>query len=241
MVNSATDALLQGLFPAYCALCDLPSHRDLPLCRACEAELPRNDHGCHCCALPLPPTEQPQLRLCGGCLNHAPPFQRVRSPWLYSEQMAYLIQRWKFGRQTRLTPLLAALWLKGLQHVPDIDLLIPVPLHWRRLWRRGFNQSALLCRQLRKQSPQIAAMDADLGGARRCRATAAQSGMNAARRAVNLHGAFTVQRPCDNLRVAIVDDVLTTGATAAALAAALADAGASHIEIWCLARTPAPG
>ena len=65
--------------------------------------------------------------------------------------------------------------------------------------------------------------------------------MNAAERARNLRGAFTARRPCDNLRIAIVDDVLTTGATAAAMATVLHAAGAGHIEVWCLARTPAPG
>jgi predicted amidophosphoribosyltransferase len=71
--------------------------------------------------------------------------------------------------------------------------------------------------------------------------TPAQSGIAAAGRAGNLRGAFTVRGPCANLRVAVVDDVLTTGATAGAMAGALARAGASHIEVWCLARTPAPG
>jgi predicted amidophosphoribosyltransferase len=76
---------------------------------------------------------------------------------------------------------------------------------------------------------------------RRNRATRPQSGMRAGERRVNLRGAFTVLRPCDNLRIAIVDDVLTTGATAATIATELAAAGAAHIELWCLARTSAPG
>ena len=76
---------------------------------------------------------------------------------------------------------------------------------------------------------------------RRQRVTEAQTGMSALQRAANVRGAFTVHQPCDNLNIAIVDDVLTTGATAAAVATVLGAAGANHIEVWCLARTPAPG
>ncbi|RLA51497.1 MAG: ComF family protein, partial [Gammaproteobacteria bacterium] len=120
-----------------------------------------------------------------------------------------------------------------------VDLLLPVPLHWRRLWQRGFNQSDLLCRQLRCAHPALTGAVLENRLVRRHRATAAQSGSNASQRARNLRGAFTARRPCDNLRIAIVDDVLTTGATASAVASVLQAAGASHIEVWCLARTPA--
>ena len=94
--------------------------------------------------------------------------------------------------------------------------MVPVPLHWRRQWWRGFNQSQLLCRALRAACPELAALPIAARAISRKRATAAQSGMNARQRARNLQGAFTVHEPCDNLRVAVVDDVLTTGATAAA-------------------------
>jgi ComF family protein len=155
--------------------------------------------------------------------------------------LAYLIQRWKYKGERRLTPLLATLWLQGSSSHEPVDLLVPVPLHWRRLWQRGFNQSELLCRQLRASSAMIASARFEPRAVRRLRATAAQSGMNSAQRASNLQDAFTACRPCDNLRVAIVDDVLTTGATATAMATALREAGAAHIEVWCVARTPAPG
>jgi ComF family protein len=155
--------------------------------------------------------------------------------------MAHMIHCWKYRREVRLTPLLAQLWRQWASIPCGIDLLVPVPLHWRRRWSRGFNQSELLAGELLATCPEF--RHSRLAGrlARRVRWTPAQSGLSAGRRAVNPRGAFTVRRPCDNLRVAIVDDVLTTGATASALAAELARAGASHIEVWCLARTPAPG
>lgn len=242
VVNRALDALLTGLFPEYCHLCGLRSHRHLPLCDPCQAEFQANTVCCQRCAIPLP--DHPPGRrdvLCGKCLHSPPPFDRVIAPWLYCEQLAYLIQRWKFHGERRLTPLLAALWLMQVPGPAPVDLLVPVPLHWRRLWQRGFNQSELLARQLLSSTRGPAAAALDHRSVRRSRATRPQSGMGAALRARNLEGAFTVHNRYDNLRVGIVDDVFTTGATATAMAAALRRAGADRVEVWCLARTPAPG
>lgn len=240
MVNRVLQAALGHLFPQYCSLCRLPSGREAPLCRACEEDLLPNHHCCASCALPLPGTSS-RPSLCGKCLGRPPAFDRVLAPWLYTEHMASLIQRWKFGGETRLTGLLADLWLATNGSPPPPDLLVPVPLHWRRLWRRGFNQSELLARHWLAVCPALATARLDHRLVRRARATSAQAGLNAAARRRNLRGAFTVNRACDKLRVAIVDDVLTTGATAEALAMALKAAGASRVEIWCIARTPSPG
>jgi ComF family protein len=164
----------------------------------------------------------------------------VIAPWLYSEYLGHLIHRWKYSGDLGMTPLLAELWRQRAQPTP-VDLLVPVPLHWWRQWRRGFNQSELLAQRLHQVCPELSTSAIDTHLLKRHRATAVQSGSNARDRAGNLRGAFTVTRPCDNLRIAVIDDVLTTGATATEIARALAKAGASHIEIWCLARTPAPG
>jgi ComF family protein len=241
VVNRALEALLSGLFPEYCRLCGLRSDRPLPLCHACQGDFQANTSCCSRCAIPLPDSSQrPQGALCGKCLHSPPPFDRVVAPWLYCEQLAYLIQRWKFHRERRLTTLLAALWLMRVPEPEPVDVLVPVPLHWRRLWQRGFNQSELLARQLLSAcGPGLAAIDHR--NVRRGRATRPQSGMGASLRARNLGGAFTVHSRYDNLRVGIIDDVFTTGATAAAVAGALRGAGARHVEVWCLARTPAPG
>ena len=242
MVNNIGASLLEGVFPNFCALCGLRSHRVVPLCLECEREMPVNHHSCACCAIPLPPGANSSSTLrCGHCLASPPPFDRVVAPWLYGEYFAHLIHRWKYHRETRMTALLAALWQQQAEIHPGIDLLVPVPLHWRRRWHRGFNQSELLAGELLTTCAELKFSRLDRRRVKRGRATAAQSGMTASQRARNLKGAFTVCGPCDNLRVAIVDDVLTTGATASAMASALANAGASYIEVWCLARTPAPG
>lgn len=241
-LQDMASSLLEGLFPDSCCLCRLPADSGWPLCRPCLADLQANDACCTRCAIPLPPAADGELpRYCGTCQGAPPPFQRVVAPWLYSEELAYLIHRWKYGGERRLTALLAGLWLERVPAPGGVDLLVPVPLHWRRLWHRGFNQSELLCQQLRRASPALAGIPVGQRLVRRQRATDPQSGLPAAQRAGNLRRAFTVEKPCANLRIAIVDDVLTTGATAAALARALGEAGAGHVEVWCLARTPAPG
>lgn len=242
MVNNMLAAALEAVFPQTCALCGLRSHRPQPLCRDCEREMPRNRHCCTRCALPLPDSPAaPQPRICGTCQHSPPPFARVIAPWLYAEYFAHLIHLWKYRREQRMTALLATLWQQEVAPREDIDVLVPVPLHWRRRWRRGFNQSELLARRLLATAPALSASTLAPWLVKRSRATASQLGMNARQRISNLDGAFTVCRPCDNLRIAIVDDVLTTGATATALASALLAAGAAHVEVWCLARTPAPG
>lgn len=243
--------ILEGLAPNYCYLCGLRSYREYPLCTGCQSDLIANNDCCSVCALPLrtgkgnsrlqshriaPPTTR-----CGQCLQNPPAYNKVLAPWLYDEKMAFLLHRWKFHGERRLTSLLAYLWLNQLgSGTAHVDLIIPVPLHWTKLLRRGFNQSQLLCLALQQHSEALKNAKLNCRLVQRHRATSPQSTLPAPLRKSNLRGAFTARQRCDNLRIAIVDDVLTTGSTATAMATTLRDAGANYIEIWCLARTPEP-
>lgn len=235
MVNRFPCWLAGKIFPQSCRLCGLASERDVPLCHACQNALPRNQHHCATCAVPLALAGD-ESRVCGRCLKQPPAFDRARAPWLYDPQLAALIAAWKYQRDLRLTPLLASLMLAGQTLDTATDLIVAMPLHWRRLMWRGFNQSQELVEAAFGQ--QLSPSNAPV--CKRRMYSPAQSGLGARQRNTLPANAFTVRGRCDNLRVALVDDVMTTGATAHALALKLRAAGASHIEVWCIARTPAP-
>ncbi|MBA6413961.1 ComF family protein [Parahaliea sp. F7430] len=244
MVNSWRQMLLDGLFPQCCLFCGLQCRKE-PLCSACRGELQLNKDCCSRCALPLASINQQHdslgPRYCGHCLRSSPHFDAVLAPYLYDEQFALLIQRWKYQPDPKLAKLMAALWLYAAPaELPAVDLLLPVPLHWRKLLQRGFNQALQLCQELQQHHPALRSTKLASRWCRRQRSTLAQAGLNAKARQGNLAGAFTLSRGCDNLRIAIVDDVMTTGATANALARCLKEAGAHTVQLWCLARTPAP-
>ncbi|MFT6367027.1 MAG: ComF family protein [Halioglobus sp.] len=154
--------------------------------------------------------------------------------------MAFLIHRWKFQGEKQLTVVLANLWLSTWENSRHIDLIVPVPLHWRRLWHRGFNQAELLARKIHAIAPDLHNTDIDVKRVTRTRATESQSGLSATGRGDNLNGVFDSKKKCEGMHIAVVDDVMTTGSTAEALSKCLLKAGAKSVEIWCIARTPAP-
>jgi len=232
-------ALLNGLFPASCQLCTQVVERDIHLCRYCERALSPNQSPCACCALPLrdPYAEE---NLCIACQEASFDFDRVVAPFLYDAALAQLIGRWKYAGEHRLTPLLGDLWLSRACPGPLPDLLVPVPLHWRRRLQRGFNQAELLARHLVVRHPQLQTAQLRAGLLTRQRAAQVQAGLGASGRGENASGAFTLNGSCDNLHIALVDDVCTTGATADAASRLLRAGGARVVDVWCLARTPGP-
>ncbi|WP_434773130.1 ComF family protein [Pseudomonas entomophila] len=223
-----------------CVLCDLPARQPYPLCAECEVELPWLVHGCRVCALPLPLDGL----TCGACHRRRPAFQRVEALWYYGFPIDSLITRFKHQARWPLGRVMADVLGMALQHrfaegLSRPDRLIPVPLARRRLRQRGFNQAAMLAQWLSK----TLSIDCDLDRVARTRDTPAQQQLQAAARRRNLRQAFQVLEPeaVEGLHLAIVDDVLTTGATAQALASLLRQAGARRVDVYCLARTAKPG
>lgn len=217
-----------------CVAC-LSNHADHGLCLDCRADLPVNRWHCHTCALPLP-FATPGMR-CGECQSSPPVFSRSVIPWRYQFPVDGMIGRYKYhGQRKFVRPLLADFSKHLEQAVEPEDLpevIIPVPMHWRRRWGRGFNQAADIAESLGT------ALDIPVatGLVRRNRRVQAQRGLNRAGRLANLQGVFEV---CGTVpeRVAIVDDVVTTGATVRVLARCLVEAGARDVQVWALARTP---
>ena len=232
---------IDAFAPLRCRFCDLPSDTGTGVCAVCRGELRRNGSACRRCALPLPlPGDAGTVRrrLCGDCLHAPPPLSRVLAPFVYDPALAWLIAQWKYRRDEALADTLAALWLWATAAPPAVDCLLPIPLHWRRQLWRGFNQSADLSRALalRLSIPPPAVR----GGPRlrRRRRTPAQAGARRRVRRRQLRGAFELRGGVTGLRVALVDDVCTTGATAEAAATVLLHAGAREVQLWCLGRTP---
>lgn len=223
-----------------CLLCGETTDTPQPICTPCESELPWLGDQCGRCALPLPMADL----LCGQCATRPPAYERVLAPWAYDFPIDSLITRFKHQAKWPLGRLLGQLLALSLQHHFDEglerpDALVPVPLTTRRLRQRGFNQASLLARWLGTVL-QIPCAENLL---RRVQDTPAQQVLDARARRQNLHQAFAMMAdaPVRNRHLALVDDVLTTGATAQALARLLLDAGAARVDVYCLARTPKPG
>lgn len=226
--------------PMKCLLCggtaDQPG---LPLCPGCDDDLPWLAGHCAICALPLPVAGL----ACGQCLRRAPAFHRVETPLRYGFPVDALITRFKHQANAPFGRLLAQLLARHLAHafdegLPRPDRLLPVPLSPQRECQRGFNQAALLARWLAE--PLGLTVDERL--LRRVQDTPAQQGLDAATRKRNLRHAFALADGArvEGLHLALVDDVLTTGATAQFIARQLRQGGARRVDVYCLARTPAP-
>lgn len=225
--------------PTHCLLCLTRTDTSLPLCTGCENDLPWLGERCRCCALPLISSQA----LCGRCIQRKPHFTRVEAPWRYDFPIDSLLNRFKHQAQWPYGRLLSELLVRHLQHAYGEGLtqpsaLIPVPLAGKRLRRRGFNQAELIARQLVRQLG-IPCCNHWL---QRTLDTPAQQGLDARARRRNLRRAFMLDPAADVRRhhLALVDDVVTTGATADRLAKLLLDHGAAQVDVYCLARTPAP-
>jgi ComF family protein len=226
-------ALQRWLLPLRCLLCGAPGDGDMDLCADCAAEMPRNRNCCARCALPLATA----AALCGECQQHAPPWDAAWAPFRYGWPLDRLESRFKFGRDLAAGRVLSRLWQHEPRPLERPSLLITVPLHRGRLRQRGYNQSLELARPLARALGVPLRHDV----LQRSRRTEAQTELDAVGRRRNVHGAFAL---CPGLappaHVAILDDVMTTGATLAECASVLKRAGVPRVDVWALARAPSP-
>ena len=220
----------RALLAQDCLLCQSASG-DRLLCEACERELPACATACARCALP-----GPHVAECGACLGAAPHFDASRAAFTYAFPIDALVQALKYGGQLALAGWFAHELLKRMGQPSGVDLIVPLPLHPTRMAERGFNQAAEIAKALARESG--IAMDAHI--AKRLRNTAAQTGLPWRERAANMRGAFGCERELSGLSIAVIDDVMTTGATLNEFARTLKQSGAARVENWVVARTP-PG
>lgn len=226
--------LLELLLPPCCPGCG--EQRPLTpvgICRPCLRTLQLPPARCPRCAFPYP-GDLASGHLCERCSRQPPDFLDTYALGLYQGPLRQLVSSLKFRRRPLLDRPLGELLARRLQRRgdPQPDLIIPVPLHLHRLRQRGFNQALLLARGLAAawRSPVAANL------LEQTRPTHTQKGLDARRRQDNLRGIFAVKRQLDGERLLLVDDVMTTGATARACSAVLTRAGAGEVRVAVLAR-----
>lgn len=232
-----TQALNQVLPPS-CLLCGAKHSNTIGLiCHGCQTELPYIEHSCYQCGLPLPVSES-QQPLCGYCLKKAPAFNRCIAPLNYQTPIDSLITGFKYRRKMINGRLLSQLLLHSIrqhyvgQALPDA--IVPVPLHWRRQFRRGYNQSQCVADYL----GQKLKIPVQLNTLKRTKRTPTQQGLKRQERQRNLKNAFIANKALQGQTIALVDDVITTGSTCAEISRVLIKAGAAEVHLWALARTP---
>lgn len=230
LVNNWAGIIQDWVFPPTCLLCGDGGTPGRDLCIPCAQSLPRNQPACPRCGLGLAVAIDAP---CGECLKHPPAFDRVLAPFRYEEPVRHLIRSLKFHARYPNARLLGDLMgdaLAGGEALPK--LIIPVPLHPRRYRERGYNQSVEIARTLSKRL----GVPLDLRSCARAVATAPQADLSAEERRRNVKKAFAVLKTPAADHVAILDDVVTTGATVNALAKALRKAGVGRIDVWACAR-----
>jgi len=230
-VNNCLKNIQRYLLPPVCVTCGQVAEGELDLCRGCIAAMPYLEFACHQCALPLATPG-----ICGVCLKMTLPFEQAFSLFRYAHPIDHLIQQLKFNRRLVNARLLGALMAESLQQreqrLPDV--LVPVPLHRRRLQVRGYNQAVELARPVGK----LLGVPIDFGCCHRVRETAVQSDLPAKQRHANVKGAFEVSGDLSGKHVVIIDDVMTTGNTVTELAQVMRDRGARIVDVWVCARVP---
>jgi len=220
------------LLPPRCLLCGADAGGGHDLCCHCAAALPMATPSCPRCALPL--AVDGGAVPCGRCLRRSPPYERAVAAFRYADPVDRLVHGLKFSGRLSHARLLGELLAERIAADGAVlpAALVPVPLHPRRLRERGFNQALELARPLARRF----GLPLRHAVVRRIRDTAAQSGLAQRARRGNVRGAFSVSAVLPEDDVAIVDDVVTTGATVDALAVALRRAGARRVTVWCVAR-----
>ena len=235
MSRQLGSALLERLFPPTCVLCGAPGSLGLDLCAGCLDDLPHNLRCCRLCAAPLP-ADQPGATPCGDCQRHPPPFDSAYAAFLYEDPVPAMVAGAKFRGRLNLARLLGMCLARALRTrgAPMPEVLIPVPLHGDRLRERGYNQALEIARAA---APELD-VRVDAACCVRTGSTTPQEGLTKAQRRRNVRGAFAVKGSLGAGHVAILDDVVTTGSTAAEMARALRRVGAGRVDLWAVARTP---
>ncbi len=236
LARGAARLFVDSLLPPQCLGCGIIVDAPGSLCADCFQQVTFiTPPVCDCCGVPFEGAIVEDL-ICGSCLSHRPAFSHTRAAFIYNEHSKGLVLKLKHGDRTDIAAHLSR-WLARAAGdlLPRCDVIIPVPLHRWRFFMRTYNQAALLAKVVGKLSGKPVAAN----GLLRVLATPSQGGLDRASRRRNVARAFAVNTDVRGKRVLLVDDVLTTGATADACAKVLLAAGAVDVDVAVLARVPA--
>lgn len=225
--------IINYLYPSECPSCSqkTDSFTEAPFCRSCWSGIKQySGPACPLCSNPLASTS---ADICGECLKNPPPFSKAHCYALYEGVLAKALHRFKFGGIRRLHKPLSAFLLTF--DLSEADALVPVPLSASGLRKRGFNQSLLLAGRLSHGKGVPVVVD----GLIKIRDTLPQIGLTAPKRRANLRGAFAARESFGGMNLVLVDDVVTTGATAAECTRVLMGAGALSVRVAAVARASA--
>ncbi|RPF70308.1 ComF family protein [Aurantiacibacter spongiae] len=235
--------LVDLVYPPRCPVCGDGIGAQTGLCLECWNSLAvPGEPACSLCQMPASHDEvTPEGAVCRTCRMQRPEHDGIAAATLYNDTARKLVLSFKHGNRIALAPVLARLIVSRLPGVDEDWVAVPVPLHRSRLWRRGYNQSALLAREIARRTGARLCVDA----LKRLRATPSLGGLDRAGRADVLAGAIALDPRragiVSGARVLVVDDVLTSGATSTACVRALKDGGAAKVVIACFSRVLAGG
>ena len=227
---AAPGRTFDSVIPPRCLLCQDVVMKGQVFCCGCEAELPYNDASCARCAAAIPAGE-----LCGDCLRSPPPFDIAFSPLRYHHPVDHLVQLLKYADNPAMGRMMGRYLggeLYAIRSTPWPDAIVPVALHRDRLRERGYNQALEISRSVSR----MIGIPVDKSLVLRCKPTSPQVGRTKKDRQQNMLNAFKLKRPPRFDHYAIIDDVITSGATMRAIAGVLRAGGVEKIEIWSFTR-----
>ncbi len=230
-------SIVNLLFPPSCCACNAIVSYESALCYKCWSKI-RFLSDFYCCKICGSNTHylEDNTTICISCESRPPIYKQARSIFLYDDMTSGMITRFKFSDSTGMSPVYARWIMRDcLSILKETDVLIPVPLHFFRLLRRKYNQSAILCNEIQK----IYNIDINYNSLKRVKNNRPQVGLEYKTRINNVRGVFSIKNnnKIKNKIITLIDDVMTTGATINACTKELLRAGVKSVNVITLSRT----